>query len=111
MHVIERAKTHFSMKEVKVIEVPEWGDENSPLLIYASPMTLAEKRRLFNGTKETDIFVLVDLLIMKAKDQKGDPIFTLEHKRDLTSSVDPDVIARVSNEILQAPTIEDHLKN
>lgn len=111
MHVIERAKTHFSSKEVKVIEVPEWGDENSPLLIYATPMTLAEKRKLFHGTKETDIFVLVDLLIMKAKDQKGDPIFTLEHKRDLTTSVDPDVIARVSNEILQSISVEEQLKN
>jgi hypothetical protein len=111
MNVIDKAKAHFSTRAVKVIEVPEWGDDNAPLLVYASPMTLAEKRKLFSGSKETDIFVLVDLLIMKAKDQKGDPIFTLEHKRDLTTGVDPDVIARVANEILQSVTIEDHLKN
>ena len=32
MSVIDRAKAHFSAKEVKVIEVPEWGDEGKSLM-------------------------------------------------------------------------------
>lgn len=111
MSAIERAKAHFSAKEVKVIEVPEWGEDNKPLMVYSKPMTLAEKKRLFNSSKDTDIGVLVDVLILKCRDEKGDAIFTLEHKRDLMNAADPDVIGRVANQILTEPSVDDHLKN
>ena len=34
MSAIDNAKKHFAEQDVKVIEVPEWGDENKPLKIY-----------------------------------------------------------------------------
>jgi hypothetical protein len=108
---IELAKAHFKAQSVKTIEVPEWGEANKPLLIYATPLTLAEKRKLFNGAKENDLAVLVDCIIMKAKDEKGDAVFTLEHKRDLMNGVDPDIIARIANEILTTLSQEELLKN
>jgi hypothetical protein len=55
--------------------------------------------------------VLVDCLILKAKDEKGDFIFTLEHKRDLLNSVDPDVIVRIANEMIATASVEDITKN
>jgi len=85
MSVIDRAKAHFSAKEVKVIEVPEWGDEGKSLMVYSKPMTLAEKKRLFNSSKDTDIGVLVDVLILKCRDEKGDAIFTFQGTGSLTT--------------------------
>jgi hypothetical protein len=108
---IERAKAHFKAQSVKTIEVPEWGEADKPLLIYVTPLTLAEKRKLFNGAKENDLGVLVDCIIMKAKDGSGANVFTLEHKRDLLNGVDPDIVARIANEILTGPSQDDLLKN
>ena len=39
---IERAKAHFKAQSVKTIEVPEWGEADKPLVIYVTPITLAE---------------------------------------------------------------------
>ena len=111
MHIIEKAKAHFKDKTVNVIEVPEWGDDGKPFLIYSTPFTLAEKDKIFKGSQESSLKVLVDCLILKAKDQKGDPLFTLEHKRDLLNSVDPDVIVRIANEMIATASVEDTIKN
>ena len=87
--------------------MPEWK-----LTIYAAPVTLAEKNRLYKKSKESDMELLVDLLIMKATDANGQKLFTLEHKPTLLNKADSNVVARVSNAILadEAPKA-DELKN
>ena len=47
---IDRAVAHFSAQEVRTIEVPEWGDDDGPLLIYVEPFTLREQGRLHNAS-------------------------------------------------------------
>ena len=111
MHIIEKAKAHFKDKNVNVIEVPEWGESGKPFLIYSTPFTLAEKDKIFKGSQESSLKVLVDCLILKAKDEKGEQIFTLEHKRDLLNSVDPDVIVRIANEMIATASVEESIKN
>lgn len=111
MHIIEKAKSHFKNQNVNVIEVPEWGENGSPFLIYSTPFTLAEKDKIFKGSQESSLKVLVDCLILKAKDEKGDPIFTLEHKRDLLNSVDPNVIVRIANQMIETASMDDTIKN
>jgi hypothetical protein len=106
MSVLDKAKEHFKSLEVKTIEVPEWGlvgDE----CIYAKPFTLAEKKKLFKTTTESDVSVLADVLIMKAMDKKGEPMFTLKDKLDLMHGVDADVLSRVANEIITPSTHEE----
>lgn len=111
MHIIEKAKSHFKNQNVNVIEVPEWGEDGKPFLIYSTPFTLAEKDKIFKGSQESSLKVLVDCLILKAKDEKGDPIFTLEHKRDLLNSVDPNVIVRIANQMIETASMDDTIKN
>jgi hypothetical protein len=111
MHIIEKAKSHFKNQNINKIEVPEWGENGQPFVIFSTPFTLAEKDKIFKGSQESSMKVLVDCLILKAKDEKGDPIFTLEHKRDLLNSVDPDVIVRIANEMIATASVEDAIKN
>ena len=111
MHIIEKAKAHFKEKTIIVIEVPEWGESGKPFLIYSTPFTLSEKDKIFKGSQESSLKVLVDCLILKAQDEKGEPLFTLEHKRDLLNSVDPDVIIRIANEMIKTATVEEEIKN
>ena len=107
MSVIDRVKDHFESKGIKKIEVAEWGEEGKPLVIYSKPFTLAEKRNLFKGAKNDDLSVLVDAIVLKARDGEGNKIFKLDDKKTLLNNADPDVIARVATEMLNSLSYED----
>jgi hypothetical protein len=107
MSVIDRVKDHFDSKGIKKIEVAEWGEEGKPLEIFSKPFTLAEKRNLFKGAKNDDLSVLVDAIVLKAKDGEGNKIFKLDDKKTLLNNADPDVIARVATEMLNSLSYED----
>ncbi len=81
--------------------------------IYVTPFTLHEKGRLFAKGNVSDVNALADILIMKAKDSKGDQMFTLDDKHRLVHKVDADVLSRVGfNEIMvPVPTNIQEEKN
>jgi hypothetical protein len=56
--------------------------------------------------------LLVDILIMKATDENGAKLFTIEHKPTLLNKADSNVVGRIANAILadEAPKV-DELKN
>jgi hypothetical protein len=107
LEAIDLVREHFASLGTKKIEVPEWK-----LTIYSTPVTLAEKNRLYRKSKEHDIELLVDVLILKAQDENGKKLFEIDHKITLLNKADSNVIARVSNAILsdESPKAED-LKN
>jgi len=108
MSVIDKVVAHFEAKEIKKIEVSEWGDASGPLLIYAKPITLAQKAKLARLSKNeaSGLELLAYALIELAKDSTGNPLFTLEDKRKLMTNADPDVMARVAGELLNSDTLE-----
>lgn len=107
MDAIELVREHFASLGTKKIEVPEWK-----LTVYAAPVTLSEKNRLYKKSRESDMELLVDILIMKATDEHGAKLFTIEHKPTLLNRADSNVVGRVANAILadDAPKADD-LKN
>jgi len=102
VHVIlDRARAHFEGKGRKRIEIVEWPDDaGAPTVLFAKPMSLHEKNRIYKGAKKDDLAILVDAIILKAEDEAGEKLFTLEHKQPLLRAVDADVIARVGSEII-----------
>ena len=107
MNVIDRVKAQFESLGIKKIEVAEWGEEGKPLTIYCSPFTLAEKRNLFKGARTDDLGVLVDAVMLKARDKDGNKIFKLDDKQTLLNNADPEVIARVATEMLNTISFEE----
>jgi len=107
MSVIDRVKEHFESQGVKKINVAEWGEEGQPLVIYSSPMSLAEKRNLFKTAKDNDLGIMVDVITLKSRDKDGNKIFKLDDKQTLMNKADPEVIARVAGEILNSISLED----
>lgn len=105
MDIIENAKQHFQQKEIKHIEVPEWGDENGPLIIYAEPLNLNDKQRVYQKAKDGELLSLAWVLIWFAMDKDGENLFTIEHKHALLNKVDADVLSGIANQILGAPTV------
>jgi len=106
--ILESAREHFNKKDIKRIEIPEWETKDGkPFVIYAKPLTLAEKRRLSRDRKSDDVTLFADVLILKAEDDKGNKIYKLDDKHSLLHSADPDVIMRVANQILEVVPVED----
>ena len=110
MQIIDRVKAQFEALGIKKIEVAEWGEEGKPLIIYCSPFTLGEKRNLFKGAKNDDLGILVDAIVLKAKDSDGNKIFKLDDKLTLLNNADANVIARVATEMLSGNSYEDSEK-
>lgn len=101
MRAIDRAKEHFNSLQVKRIEVPEWGDKKGPFIIYSKPFTLRDQGKLQLATKNSnESEMLAELLIMKALDEKGDSLFTIEDKVSLKTQVDAGVLARIASQIM-----------
>ncbi|WP_342278606.1 MULTISPECIES: hypothetical protein [unclassified Candidatus Tisiphia] len=109
--IIDRIKAHFDAKEIKVIEVAEWGDDENPLYIHCSPLTLAQKNRLYKMAKEDDLGLMVEALIMKAKDTEGNCLFSRADKPNLMRNCDPDVLIRVATSIMESNDTEVTEKN
>ena len=107
MAVIDRVKAQFESLGIRKIEVAEWGEEGKPLIIYCSPFTLGEKRNLFKGAKNDDLGVLVDAIILKAKDAEGNKIFKLDDKLTLLNNADANVIASVATQMLNSTSLEE----
>ena len=99
-------RDHFESLEVKIIEVPEWGLEGERAL-YVRPFTMNEKARIFKGANDSDLNVLVDVIIQKSETKDGEKMFDLSHKPKFKMKADTDVISRVATEILSQDTISD----
>lgn len=107
MDAIDLVREHFASLGTKRIEVPEWK-----LTIYSTPVTLAEKNKLYRKSRESDMELLVDILILKATNEQGEKLFVADNKIALMNKADSTVVARVANAILadEAPKFEE-LKN
>tara|TARA_R110000787_G_C13304524_1_gene434860 strand:+ start:580 stop:900 length:321 start_codon:yes stop_codon:yes gene_type:complete len=100
--VLDNAKAHFDKLETKVIEVEEWDT-----VIYATPFTMGEKKKLWKHAKEDDIEFMVRTLLLKALNKDGEKMFDLSDKITLMNHVDPNVIVRVVGDISVADTIDE----
>ena len=51
--------------------------------------------------------MFADVLILKAEDKEGKKLYTLEDKPTLMRSVDPEIVARIAQQILDVIPIEE----
>lgn len=105
--ILDRAQEHFESLEGQSIEVPEWGEDGEPLVVYFDPMTLREKTKLYKMAKNDDMALLAYALIFKATTSDGEKMFTIEDKVRIMNKVDPAVVARIAKRIIGADDDED----
>lgn len=99
----------------KVIEVKEWGeDDSSPLIIHCGPLLALEmekiQRKHPNFFQSATIAGMVDLIIMKAEDKDGEKLFSLEDKPTLMRE-EFSLIATVAGDMISSTSVEEHEKN
>lgn len=94
--ITDRIAAHFDAIGTRKIEVPEWSLE-----FYVSPVTLAERTRIYTGSKgDNDYEMLAKILITKACDAQGKKLFSIEDKALLLQRADSAVLIRVAADIM-----------
>lgn len=102
-------------KQRRSIDVPEWGEDNTPLQIYFTEISAGDIDKLQRKHKDflnnMTIAGMVDLIINKAEDADGNRMFTLEDK--FTLLAEPvNLIADIAGRMFGGvETVEDQEKN
>jgi len=104
--LIDSAVAHFSGKEVRSIRVDEWN-----CTLYSKNLSLEDKARWFARADGDNTDYLVYALIFGVTDEQGDAVFDLGDKAKLRKNVDPEVLSRVANFVLDAQDEEEREKN
>ena len=104
--LIDSAVAHFSGKEVRSIRVDEWD-----CTLYSKNLSLEDKAKWFARADGNNTDYLVYALIYGITDENGDPVFDVGDKVKLRNQVDPEVLSRVANFVLEIDTEEEREKN
>ena len=109
------ARIASRQRDRRVIDVPEWGEDDTPLSVYVGAITAGDidklQRKHKNFLNDMTIAAMVDLIIMKAEDQAGERLFSLEDKPVLMRD-DFALIARIAGDMFAGiADVEEHEKN
>ena len=109
--ILERAAAHYAAQEKTRVEVPEWGIDGAPLVIFHTGLTVAERRKIFradsSGRAPDGPTSCVRAVILKACDESGKRLFSEMDEHDLTHKVDSDVVGRIAASILVGVELDD----
>jgi len=108
MKLIDVAVSHFSSKEVRSLEVPEWDTT-----VYSKNLSLADKAKWMKLADDDNWNYLVYAVIFGVTDDQGEPVFDIGDKATLRGNVDPDIVSRIASFVLNvdAESEEDREKN
>jgi hypothetical protein len=95
--LIEAAIEHFSKKELRKLEVPEWE-----VTVFAKNLTLEDKAKMLRRADADNTDYLIYALIYGLIDESGDAVFTIEDKVPLRRKADPDIVTRLATFVLTA---------
>jgi hypothetical protein len=95
-------------------DVEEWGEADQPLRLYFTQVSARDiekvQRKYPTFLSEASMSAMVEMIIVKAEDDAGEKVFTLEDKVTLLGEP-VGVIAKVFGSIFDSDSPEDHLKN
>ncbi len=112
MTILANAEAHFRSRlggELRSLDVPEWGEDGTPLKIYfKSLINFKAQEKIYSLVNEGKSSEAVcQTLIIRALDEDGKHLFTDRDKEKLMRFVDPEVVARIVSAM--TPDDEDDL--
>lgn len=114
MSLAKRIAAKRAEQERGYVEIEEWGEDGQPLRLYFMPVSARDIEQVQRKHKDfinsPTMSAMVDLIVRKCQDEKGDFAFTIEDKSILLG--EPlGVIAKVFSAIFEATSVEEHEKN
>ena len=100
--------------ERRNIEVAEWGEDGSPLIVYYGPFLAIEmdkvQRKHPNFLQNISLAGMVEIIVMKAEDRDGNKLFTIEDKPTLMREP-MNLITRIAGAMMMTDSVEEQEKN
>lgn len=107
--VMQRVSAHFKSLEPRIVEVPEWGESaDRPLVIHAMAMNVAAADKIFMAGRTSSFDLFVEALIQLARQENGDPMFTISDRPALRRVAAKEIVERIGTELLK-PRVGDEL--
>ena len=98
---LERALAHHNELPVRSVEIPEWGRDGEPFVVYWRPWTAYEKRRIYGAVGMRDEYDIACRVIeQKALDAEGKRLFQEGEGKDLVRGAHDKVVAFLAQVIV-----------
>lgn len=100
MSILDKAREHFASIETQRLNVPEWD-----VSVYWRPWTVNERQKVWGAVKASgkEAELSARVLITKAQDVDGKPLYTLNDLRTLCFEVDSTVVERIALAMIGDP--------
>ena len=102
MSILANARAHFKRgrQELLNLEVPEWGADGKPAIIYFYPITSVEERAQIQAAmSESVVRGMMTLLCVRARDADGKLLFPIAGLDMFVRELDADVVAETAARI------------
>lgn len=110
----KRIAAKLSEREKLHVDVEEWGEPGDPVRLYFDKFTVRDMSKLQRKYKDfmssPSLDAMVDAIIAKAEDERGNAAFTLEH-RPMLMGAEVNTIAKIFGAIFGVAPVEDQAKN
>jgi len=100
--LIDTAISHFSSKEIRSLRVDEWDTT-----LYSKNLSLEDKAKWYARADGDNTDYLVYALIYGVTDKDGESVFDIGDKVKLRKKVDPEVLSKVANFVLDTTDSEE----
>lgn len=104
--VLERALAHFENRAMHQIEVPEWGEAGTPLIVYFKTPNMSDLSRVQRESKGDTIEQAARLVVLRASDADGTRLFQNASYIELMKHCDPAVVSRIANAIIDEAKLD-----
>jgi len=107
--LLSEAEKDFEAKlsgDMIQISVPEMGTEKEPAVLYFKPSTLKQRDKIYRAVEAGGLGSLIEIIIVRARDEDGNLIFNNRHKALFQTKIDPDVTIRIVKELGEAEGID-----
>jgi hypothetical protein len=114
MSIAKRIAAKRADQQRGFVDVEEWGEENNPLRLFFTSVSARDIEKVQRKYKDfltnTTLGAMVEMLIEKCEDERGNKAFTLEDKPILMGEP-VTLIAKVFGSVFNAGSVEEHAKN
>ena len=114
MSIAKRIAANRAAQPRGFVDVEEWGEEGKPLRLFFTQVNARDiekvQRKYKDFLSNPSLAAMVEMIIEKCEDEKGDRTFTLEDKPILMSET-VSIIAKVFGAVFGSEAPEEHAKN